>query len=89
VTDAAGRTRDDEPRVLGYGLTSVARWPAGGIFEERYGWVVPADLAPGRYTLSLTVWAHRTSGDAIVDADAAPGRAPVETIEVGAFRVQR
>ncbi len=87
VTGADGVTRDEEPRRLGYGLSDVSSWPANHAFEERYRWVVPVDLAPGTYTLHLTVWRHGSLADTPAVADDDGVRAAEGMIEIGHFRV--
>jgi uncharacterized membrane protein len=87
LSGPGGVVRDDEPRRLGYGLSDVASWPAGHAYEERYRWLVPVDLAPGDYTLHLTVWRHGSFGDTPAVADDELVRAADGMIEVGRFRV--
>jgi uncharacterized membrane protein len=87
VTGPDGETHDEEPRRLGYGLSDVSSWPANHAFEERYRWVVPVDLAPGTYTLHLTVWRHGSLADTPAVADDDGVRAAEGMIEVGSFRV--
>ena len=87
VTGPDGVPRDEEPRRLGYGMTDVSRWPEAQAFEERYRWIVPVDLAPGTYTLQLTVWRHGPLGDTPAVAEEAAVRAAEGMIEVGRFRV--
>ena len=87
VTGGDGVTSDEEPRRLGYGLTDVSRWPEGQAFEERYRWVVPVDLAPGTYTLQLTVWRHGPLDDTPSLADEPAVRAAQGVISIGRFRV--
>ena len=87
VTGGDGVTRDGSPRRLGYGLTDVSRWPETQAFEERYRWVVPVDLAPGTYTLQLTVWRHGSLADTPAVAEEPAVRAAQGVIEIGRFRI--
>jgi hypothetical protein len=87
VTGADGATREEEPRRLGYGLADVSRWPEGQPLEERYRWIVPVDIAPGTYTLRLTVWRHGSLADLPAIADDPAVRSADGVIVIGTFRV--
>ena len=87
LTCPDGTVRDDEPRRLGYGLSDVTSWPSGLAYFETYRWVVPADLSPGTYVLSLSLWRHAPGGDIPATTDDPAVRRAEGLIEVGRFRV--
>ena len=89
VTDARGRTLEDEPRLLGGGWTDPGMWAEATSFAVRTTWIAPATLAPGTYTLAFSVsWRNgddeRDAIPEITHALDAEGR-----VEVGRFRVTK
>jgi len=89
LTDARGRIRSISRHLLGYGLSSVAGWPAGAAFEERYRFIVPAGLADGDYRLTMRMlWRIDDRVELPVTSEqvvpATGGTAPL-----GSFRVAR
>jgi hypothetical protein len=76
---------DGEPARIAHGLSDVRTWPAAQAWVERDQWVVPDDLPPGTYELSLTVWRHGLAGDAPAPTS---GRGVRDgSVWVGRFRV--
>jgi len=62
LLDGAGQLvaqRDTEP---GDGLTPTSIWEPGHVLVDRYGVPLPADLAPGRYTLVVGLY-HVATGE--------------------------
>jgi hypothetical protein len=55
VAAADGRTVDQRTRLLGYLAAPPADWQEGLGVRESYRYPLPADLAPGRYTLAVRV----------------------------------
>lgn len=88
LTDARGHVRDDDLHLLGFGISPPADWPVGRALAERYAYTVPASLAPGAYTLSLSArwWGDDTTRAAVTADPAVVARHGV--IEVGRITVR-
>jgi uncharacterized membrane protein len=56
VVNEAGEVVDDRVRYLGYTLAPAQSWAPLVPMREDYRLVLPADLAPGAYTLGMRLW---------------------------------
>jgi len=46
-------------RFLGYGLWGAGDWEQDVVMQERYRWVMPDDLPPGRYRVGIAAAERR------------------------------
>jgi len=62
LLDGAGRLSAQVDTVPGDGLSPTTLWQAGQEVVDRYGILVPEDLAPGRYSIIVAVY-HAVTGE--------------------------
>jgi hypothetical protein len=69
LTDASGRIVHRHFRHFGYAIWGVSEWPSDEPVTEDYAFLVPADLSPGEYKLSVKIaWvAEDTFGFSVAD----------------------
>lgn len=87
--DAAGRVARRHVRPLGYVFEDPPGWPLNAAVTERLLLRVPADLAPGRYALTLSVGWKRGAASGLATPDDPLLEARGGMIELGTIDVAR
>jgi uncharacterized membrane protein len=87
VIDAGGAQRLRHVRHLGYGFWPAEWWPQGTAMSETYRLVIPRDLPPGDYQLTMAAgWVQGTRAQPSVTDDPET-RARNGVVPLGTFQV--
>ncbi len=87
LVDARGHVWAQDDREPVYGLVPTPRWKAGDIIRDQYTFVLPVEMPPGNYRVTLSVW-DQQAGKSLPMRDAAQRQQGLE-LALGSIAVAK